>query len=129
MPILRGEARRHRTVGGVTFWLDAQLPPSLAAWLSSTFGVDARALRDLGLRDADDREIFDAARAWPDTVIVSKDSDFVDLVLRLGAPPQVLWVTSGNLTNRHLQAVFLALFPDALELLNAGESVVEIGDR
>jgi len=113
----------------VTFWLDAQLPPSLAAWLSSIFGVDARALRDLGLRDAEDREIFDAARARADTVIVSKDSDFVDLVLRLGPPPQVLWITSGNLTNRRLQAVFLALFPDALELLNAGESVIEFGDR
>jgi len=37
----------------VTFWLDAQLPPSLAAWLSSTFHVEAHSLRALGLRDAD----------------------------------------------------------------------------
>ena len=129
MPAPRSQARRHCAVGGVIFWLDAQLPPSLATWLSKTFDVDAHAVRDLGLRDAEDREIFDAARARRDTVIVSKDSDFVDLVLRLGAPPQVLWVTSGNLTNRRLQAVFLALFPDAIELLNAGEFVVEIGDR
>lgn len=53
----------------------------------------------------------------------------MDLVLRLGTPPQVLWVTCGNLTNRRLEAVFLALFPQALALLGAGEAVVEIGDR
>jgi predicted nuclease of predicted toxin-antitoxin system len=113
----------------VIFLLDAQLPPALAGWLSSTFGVDARAIRDLGLRDAEDREIFHAARVQGDAVIVSKDSDFVDLVLRLGTPPQVLWVTCGNLTNRRLHEVFHELFPSALNLLYAGEAVVEMGDR
>ena len=110
-------------------WLDAQLPPSLAVWLSRTFGVDAHAMRDVGLRDAEDRAIFDEARGHEGTVIVSKDSDFVDLVLRLGAPPQVLWVTCGNLTNRRLREVFEELFPDALRLLQDGEPIVEIGDR
>jgi predicted nuclease of predicted toxin-antitoxin system len=83
----------------------------------------------LGLRDAEDREIFDAARAKADTVIVSKDSDFVDLVLRLGTPPQLLWVTCGNLTNSRLEKVFRDLLPEALALLRTGEAVVEIGDR
>lgn len=86
----------------MTFWLDAQLPPSLAAWVSATFSVDACALRDLGLRDAEDRDIFQAARAQGDTVIVSEDSDFMDLVLRLGTPPQVLWVTCGNLVEQDI---------------------------
>jgi Uncharacterized protein conserved in bacteria len=35
----------------------------------------------LGLRDAEDIEIFNAARS-PGTVIVSKDRDFVELVTR-----------------------------------------------
>jgi len=113
----------------MTLWLDAQLPPSLAGWISRVFGVDARALRELGLRDAEDREIFNAARAQADTVIVSKDSDFVDLVMRLGIPPQLLWVTCGNLTNRRLEKVFRDVLPEALALLRAGEAVVEIGDR
>ena len=33
-------------------WIDAQLSPALARWLSDTFGVTAHAVRDLGLRDA-----------------------------------------------------------------------------
>ncbi|MGH8110482.1 MAG: DUF5615 family PIN-like protein [Rhodanobacteraceae bacterium] len=44
------------------FWLNAQLPPQLAAWLAQRFRVEAIALRDLGLRDAADRRIFEAAR-------------------------------------------------------------------
>jgi predicted nuclease of predicted toxin-antitoxin system len=113
----------------VILWLDAQLPPSLAAWLASNYDVSAVAVRDLGLRDAEDRAIFDEARARRDVVIVSKDSDFVDLIGRFGTPPQVLWVTCGNLSNKRLQQVFGTLLPDALKLLAAGEAVVEIGDQ
>jgi len=45
----------------MTVWLDAQLPPALAPWLAANFGVDCRAVRDLGLRDADDQTIFHAS--------------------------------------------------------------------
>lgn len=44
-------------------WLDAQLSPSLAPWIQSTFMVETHALRDVGLRDATDRAIFNAAKA------------------------------------------------------------------
>lgn len=60
-------------------WIDAQLPPSLADWLSETFEVEAAALRELGLRDAQDIVIFEAARL-SEAVIMTQDSDFVDLV-------------------------------------------------
>nr|VFK38496.1 MAG: Predicted nuclease, contains PIN domain, potential toxin-antitoxin system component [Candidatus Kentron sp. SD]VFK44838.1 MAG: Predicted nuclease, contains PIN domain, potential toxin-antitoxin system component [Candidatus Kentron sp. SD]VFK80045.1 MAG: Predicted nuclease, contains PIN domain, potential toxin-antitoxin system component [Candidatus Kentron sp. SD] len=111
------------------FWVDAQLPPGFAPWLTETFPIQANSLQFLGLRDANDREIFEAARhAEGDVVIVSKDSDFVELVLRLGVPPKILWVTCGNLTNQRLRAVFNALFPQALIMLEEGEAIVEITD-
>ena len=79
-------------------WLDAQLPPALAPWISTTFGVTCHAVRDLGLRDADDQIIFRAARNAGDVVILTKDSDFVDLVLRLDPPPQILtWFPSSEI--------------------------------
>lgn len=108
------------------FWVDAQLPPALAAWLSENHGVEAITLRDLGLRDAADIEIFMAARE-AGIVIISKDSDFVELISRHGSPPQLLWVTCGNVTNRSLQAVFDKTFVLALTALRAGELIVEIG--
>ncbi len=71
-------SRRHSATGRVRIWLDAQLSPALAPWVGAVFGVTCVAVRDLGLRDADDRTIFEAARAASDVVILSKDSDFVD---------------------------------------------------
>lgn len=90
------------------------------------YGIEAFSLRDLGLRDATDNEIFDAARQ-AGLVVISKDSDFVDLVSRHGTPPQLLWVTCGNVTNRKLQAAFDKTFVEALAALSAGQPIVEIG--
>jgi predicted nuclease of predicted toxin-antitoxin system len=42
----------------MTIWIDAQLSPAIATWITNTFGVTALALRDVGLRDAEDPEIF-----------------------------------------------------------------------
>jgi len=58
----------------------------VASWLNQTFKVGAYALRDLDLRDAEDEQIFQKARQQG-IVIISKDSDFIEMVLRLGIPP------------------------------------------
>ncbi len=108
-------------------WIDAQLPPTLASWLTQTFAIEACSLRDLGLRDARDIDIFEAARLEPDIVIITKDSDFVDLVCRLGTPPQIIWLTCGNVTNRNLRSLLTVVFPNAIAQLQQGESIVEIG--
>jgi len=108
-------------------WLDAQLSPQIAQWIGEQFGIDAIAVRDLGLRDAMDREIFDAARQT-DLVVMTKDSDFVQLVNSFGTPPQVLWLTCGNTSNARLRLILEKTLPDALRLLAAGERIVEIRD-
>ena len=107
------------------FWIDAQLPPQFAFWLKETFNVEAQSLKELGLRDAEDQVIFNAARNQG-TVIITKDSDFIELVTRNGTPPQILWVTCGNVTNRNLKRIFENAFPEALRLLQENEMIVEI---
>lgn len=92
-----------------------------------TFGLETAALRDLSLRDAQDIEIFEAARA-ENAVIMTKDSDFIDLACRLGVPPQILWLTCGNVTNRNLRQLLAATLPDALERLRLGDIIVEISN-
>jgi predicted nuclease of predicted toxin-antitoxin system len=109
-------------------WLDAQLPPSLAAWIAAAFGVEARAVRDLGLRDAKDVPIFQAARA-ANAVVMTKDRDFIELLRRLGPPPKVLWVTCGNTSNARLRDILTRVLSAALALLARGEDLVEIGDE
>jgi predicted nuclease of predicted toxin-antitoxin system len=107
------------------FWLDAQLPPGLAEYLASSFHVEAIPVRNLGLRDASDQEIFQAART-AGAIVITKDSDFLDLSLRHGPPPQVLWLTCGNCSNRRLQEIFSHTFANAVLLFREGEPVVEI---
>ena len=109
----------------MNFIVDAQLPPALARWLADRFGVDARHVRELGLRDADDRTIHRYA-ADSTSIVITKDSDFVELVHRHGVPPQVVWVTCGNTTNANLERIFDARFAVAMQLLADGEAIVEI---
>lgn len=108
-------------------WVDAQLSPVIAQWLSSTYGVEAVAVRNLRLRDAQDRDIFISARDVK-AIILTKDRDMVDLVTQLGSPPQILWVTCGNTSNAKLKAILAKAWPVAETLLKAGEKIVEISD-
>jgi predicted nuclease of predicted toxin-antitoxin system len=109
----------------MTIWIDAQMSPTIAAWISSNFSVNAVAIRDLGLRDAEDKEIFEAARR-ENAIVMTKDNDFVLLLDRLGAPPQVIWVTCGNTSNARLKEILTNTLPKTLELLKSGEDLVEI---
>ncbi|MEL6472349.1 MAG: DUF5615 family PIN-like protein [Cyanobacteria bacterium J06554_11] len=108
-----------------TLWIDAHLSPAFANWLSINFDVQAFALRDLGLRDAEDAQIFEAAKAQ-NAILITKDSDFVDLVERLGPPPQIIWLTCGNTSNKRLKEIFSAALTEAIALLHTGERLVEI---
>ena len=107
-------------------WVDAKFSPGLASWLRATFGVDAFTLRDLDLRDAEDQVIFARART-ESAIVVTKDRDFVDLVMRHGPPPQIVWLTCGNTSNAFLRDMLLDAWPRAAALLQAGEPLVEIG--
>jgi predicted nuclease of predicted toxin-antitoxin system len=109
------------------FWLDAQLPPSLASWMRDTMGLDVHCVKELGLRDAADTHIFAAARA-AGAILVSKDSDFVDLVQVHGSPPQLIWLTCGNVTNARLKVVISNAWTQVTAVLATGEAIVELGD-
>jgi predicted nuclease of predicted toxin-antitoxin system len=108
----------------VILWLDAQVSPKLCPWIGREFEVDVVPVRDLGLREAEDPEIFDKARRAK-AVVLTKD-DFVILVQRLGPPPQVIWLTCGNVSNARLKKILAAGLPEAIAMIQRGEQVVEI---
>ena len=127
MSTVRESATRSSRNRRVTIWVDAQLSPGLARWIRDTFDIDARAVRDLGLRNAKDPAIFKAAREAR-VIVMSKDEDFRALVERLGPPPQVVWVTCENTSNARLREILRKSLQPALELLQRGEPLVEISD-
>lgn len=109
----------------MTIWVDAQLSPRTARWISAHFPVVALPLRELGLRDASDDQIFFAARA-ANVVVLTKDNDFVRLLHLHGNPPEVLWLTCGNTSDAALQEILAKHLAVALRLLDSGEALVEI---
>jgi predicted nuclease of predicted toxin-antitoxin system len=107
-------------------WIDAQLSPMLAKWISENFAnIEATAVRDLGLRDAEDSVIFFSARE-ADATVLTKDNDFLELQRRLGVPPKIIWVTCGNTSNANLKEFLAKNLQQAVELLESGEILVEI---
>ena len=106
------------------FLVDAQLPPALAAFLAAQ-GHEARAAREVGLREADDPVIWAFAETgtW---IVVTKDEDFAERALRSQTGPQVLWLRIGNSTNRVLFAWLEPLLPAAVQDLQSGHRLVEL---
>ncbi len=108
-------------------WVDAQLSPRIARWITDhNPNVTALALREIGLRDAEDEVIFAAARA-ANVIVLTKDSDFIHLLEIYGSPPKILWLTCGNTSDAVLQELLGLHLSTALSFLADGEDLVEIG--
>jgi len=103
--------------------------PGIAAWINRTYQeIEAQSVRAVGLRGALDHEIFEEARKQG-VVVMSKDEDFTELVAEHGPPPQIIWLTCGNTSNAKMREILSKTLLKAKELLEGGESVVEISDK
>ncbi len=109
-----------------TIWVDAQISPRIARWITENSPALAYAVRDINLRDASDLQIFMEARR-ANVIVLTKDVDFVRLLKQHGSPPKVLWLVCGNTSNEVLQRVLSAHLATSLGLLASGEEVVRIG--
>jgi predicted nuclease of predicted toxin-antitoxin system len=110
----------------VKFLIDANLPPALVTWLVQS-GHEARHVDDVIQPPALDEAVWAVAHEQS-FVIVSKDVDFVQFSSAKAdqAQPQVVWVRCGNLTLDRFRIWFDARRAEMLELLSAGERVVEL---
>lgn len=89
------------------FIVDAQLPRRLARELAAA-GHDAAHTLDLAKKNrTPDREI-NAIAIGENRVVVTKDEDFVTSFLLHGAPPKLLLVSTGNISNDALSRLFAA---------------------
>jgi predicted nuclease of predicted toxin-antitoxin system len=108
----------------VRFLIDAQLPPGLARLLSD-HGHVAEHVRGVGLGGASDRDLWRYALEH-DAVLVTKDEDFPAMVPLGGSSPDIVWVRVGNTRRRALLEWFELLIGRIVELVAAGNRVVEL---
>ena len=80
---------------------DQNLSSDLVRRLSDLFPESIH-VKDLGMMRSEDGVIWTYARE-NGFVIVSKDSDFQQRSLVLGAPPKVVWLRVGNCPTRQIE--------------------------
>lgn len=110
------------------FWIDVNLPPILGKWIHDNFGVNAISFKELGLTDAADIEVFKLARKKINTVIITtKDYDFVCYSEETGAPPKILYLNTGNISNKELKEIILRSFKNVIRIFTAtNQTIIEI---
>lgn len=106
------------------FLVDAQLPPAVAHWMREA-GYDAQAVREIGLREAEDGEIWNCALAIG-AAIVTKDEDFPTRAQRTLQGPVIVWLRVGNSTNRVLREWFMPRLPQIVDWIGEGVRVIEV---
>ena len=82
---------------------DHNLSPRLVSLLANVFAGSAH-LTHYGLDKATDIEVWQFAKDYSFT-LVTKDSDFHDLSLLRGSPPQVIWLRVGNCTTAIIETL------------------------
>ena len=104
------------------FLVDAQLPRRLAHFLGS---AQHDALHTLDLPDGNatsDAELCDIC-GREQRVLVTKDLDFADSFLLKGEPPLLLLISTGNISNRDLEALFRARLRDVVTAFTSSSFV------
>ena len=107
------------------FLVDAHLPRRMVEWLAAA-GCDA--VHTLELPDTNrtsDEQITDLADR-DGRVVTTKDADFVDSHVLRGRPTKLLLVSTGNISNRDLEALIVPLIPDIARGF-AMHSFLEVG--
>jgi predicted nuclease of predicted toxin-antitoxin system len=99
-------------------FFDENLSPKLLDWLSDLFS-DVQHARDLGLKGASDRQVWNAVRSGGVELLITTDRDFIDLVRQYGPPPKVLHLERADVKTRELEA---AIRRNALRIVEMVES-------
>lgn len=99
------------------FLVDAQLPIRLTRLLQEA-GHDTLHTRELPQQNATSDSIINSLSFQQERVVITKDSDFVDSFLTMQQPYKLLLVTTGNIKNSDLEALFAANLPLIVDLLS-----------
>jgi predicted nuclease of predicted toxin-antitoxin system len=107
------------------FLIDAQLPRRMVEWLTAA-GCDATHTMDLpdGNRTTD-QQINDMAER-EQRVVITKDADFVNSHVLHARPAKLLLISTGNISNRDLEATMVPLLSDIVRQF-AKHSFLELG--
>jgi len=100
------------------FLVDAQLPKRLALAIAAQ---DHDVLHTLDLPDANktpDKQINDVSEQER-RIVITKDADFVNSFLVSDRPYKLLLISTGNISNRELESLFMPQLSKIVEAFEA----------
>jgi len=86
---------------------------------------NSKQVRELGLDDATDFEIFDYAKNKGFT-IVTFDADFSGISVLKGFPPKIIWIRTGNIKTNSIELLLKKNSKLILEFINENFACLEI---
>ncbi|MBW7913270.1 MAG: DUF5615 family PIN-like protein [Taibaiella sp.] len=108
-------------------WLDVHLSPVIAKWLGEYTGYKVVSAYKSGITNLNDKEIFLKAKQQGNVIVISKDTDFPELISYYGAPPKLIYIRKGNCDNKELWAFIKQHIDEALKLLTEfNKTIIEL---
>ena len=81
---------------------------------------DSTTVKNEGLINAPDREIWEFAKI-NDYIIVTQDSDFIDLNSLYGFPPKIIWIRTGNLKTQSIVDILVDYSNEVNKFINGSK--------
>ena len=82
-------------------------------------------MREIGLRDANDAEIWRYA-VQQQAAIITKDEDFAERCFYNRDQPVIVWLRIGNTSNQALLGWFVLLWPAIMRRIELGDRLIEV---
>lgn len=98
------------------FLFDHNLSPKLVHRLADLF-PHSNHVYYLGLDRVEDRQVWQYAKANNFTII-TRDSDYNELLILLGFPPKVVWIRRGNCSTLEIEDILRTHCSDIQDLIN-----------
>jgi predicted nuclease of predicted toxin-antitoxin system len=88
----------------VKLLFDQNLSPALAESIADLYPGSTHVML-VGLDRSSDTEVWEYAKVH-EFILVSKDSDFIDLCVMVGGPARLIWVRLGNCPTQAVASAF-----------------------
>ena len=92
------------------------ISPSIAKWLNEVYNLTAISFYKLNFHIESDYNIFMKAKE-NDVIFITKDKDYINLLATFKAPPYIILLKTGNLSNTDLKKLLQKSLQKCLDLI------------
>lgn len=108
-------------------WIDVHISPAIAKWMKDFTGEEVRSAYSLSIQNLVDLEVYRLAKSRGNIILISKASDFPELISRIGSPPKLITIRKGNCNNKTLWEFLKPSIKNAIQILKTTDAdIVEI---